>query len=161
MGHLMKTVNPEAAERMEERPLPIIGEMVHYYCRPGERRRGRTHMPAIVVAIDADNRMLTLVVIWEAQDLGDQERVPERMGDDRGWQRMPRPENVTVNIAPAIDGLRSELLAEMSKLRDAIFGDYQVPKKSVLALIDDMDTIVEGLSPSKSAPKAKGPRKGR
>jgi hypothetical protein len=64
MGHLLKTVNPEAAAALEatETPLPQQGQWVRYHCRPGEARSGRPTAPALVMHVDAMDRVCDLLV---------------------------------------------------------------------------------------------------
>jgi hypothetical protein len=73
-GHLLKTVNPEAADAIgkEDTPsvLPPIGASVRYYPRPMEGRGGRTVFFMLVTEHTEDGRVGG-VGIFDAQDFRD------------------------------------------------------------------------------------------
>lgn len=137
MGHLLATSNPEAAARVngEGRPLPGIGETVVYHPRPGEMRRGRLEVPAIVVHRDAENRRLELLVFYDSGDEILIPGVPERVGDDRGWSRV-RTESLELHETIA------KLTQQVHDLTVILLGEYDVPPESVLAMLDSQDERV-------------------
>lgn len=150
MSTTLATVNPEAAARLaDSRPLPGVGEWVIYYPRSGEVQRGRKRLPALVMAVDESNRLLELVIIRGANDVLEQDRIPERMGEDRGWERMaaiatglPEDAPMTFNHAPQeVAALREG----MDSLRNLILGGYEQPDKSVLELVDALDERTDRL----------------
>lgn len=145
MGHLLSTVNPEAVERINDtRPLPDIGEIVHYYPRLGERRRGRDKIAAIVTHVDRDNRRLDLAIIHEANDMLDQQRVPERVGEDRGWLRIPTAQDKVLEEVTA-------LRADIADLRAFVMGEYPQPPMTVLDMLKNVDDRVEVLEQAHEA----------
>ncbi len=159
MGHLMSTINPQAVERVEERPLPDIGDIVLYYPRPGERRRGRDKVSALVVHRDERNRRLDLAIFHEANDVLDQQNVPERIGDDRGWLRKDAaPWASALATATPIEPLAvTALQKEIGEVRDTlaaiedkyralmagVFGDIEPPKESVLEMLGILDNAID------------------
>lgn len=157
------------------RPLPEVGSTVRYHPRPGEVRRGRTVVPAIVIWRDEDARTLDLCVIHEATDLLQQDRVPEwEGGDGRGWEAVAQGGTVTVDRAVAVD---AEIRGEVSRLLRVVFGEYEeVPDKSLMGMLDTldqrMDKFEKGLTKKieaalearvapAAAKQAKAKRKGR
>lgn len=150
MGHLLSSINSEAAERYGERPLPRVGETVEYYPRQGERRRGRVKAAALVTHVDPDNRRCDLAIFFEGCDVMDQQGVPERVGEDRGWLRLPTAQD---NSAEAI----AELRKDIADLRAFIMGEFPQPPMSVLDMLKNVDDRVEVLEtrPAAAAPKRK------
>lgn len=143
MGHMLSTVNPDAAARIgrENDPLPGVGTIVHYRPRPTDVKRGRWVVPAIVLTADQDNRTLDLFVIYDANDQITQERVPESPGDhERGWARIPSPAVTGAPFMASATGDLSEadlrpgaiqydqaaiLRADLTALREQVFGDNE------------------------------------
>lgn len=151
-GHMLKTVNPEAAALAEQEglPLPGIGDTVIYCPRPGEVRRGRTQVPAIVVWRDEANRRLDLAIIHEAADMLDQRGVPERAGEnERGWIRK-EPDVAVVKIHHDAAELAA-LRADIDKLRTVVLGGFETPDTSVLDLLDAMDERLGKIEEAKPA----------
>lgn len=124
MSHYLATSNPTAAARIghEHDPLPGIGTPVLYYPRPNDVRQGRTAVPATVLAVDQDNRTLDLLVTYGANDQIDQQRVPERPGDnERGWSLLPSQGDA----GSSGGGEGSALRADLEALRAQIWGDNE------------------------------------
>lgn len=118
MGHMLATVNREAADEIDHpTPLPDIGSTVVYIPRAGQVRAGKTRVPAIVTGRDVDNRLLDLVVIYDADDFLSKPRIPRRQGDDHGWE--------LVGAAP--QGRSSELQTFKDELGSVLFGDNAKP----------------------------------
>lgn len=87
MAHMLASINREAADEIDRpTPLPDIGSTVVYIPRAGQVRAGKTRVPAIVTGRDVDNRLLDLVVIYDADDFLSKPRIPRRQGDDHGWE---------------------------------------------------------------------------
>lgn len=133
-GHLLKSVNPDAVERAAAAPMPGVGTMVLYWPRPAEARRGRFKVPALVMAVDESNRHLDLIVFQEAHDMIDQQRVPEHVENERGWSRM-----LPVAMGESVGEVVLALKSDVAKLRNIVLGDFEVPKQSVIELLDAMD----------------------
>jgi hypothetical protein len=158
-------MNQAAVDRIEERPLPDIGDTVIYYPRAGERRRGRARVPAIVIHVDAHNRRLDLAIIHEANDMLDQQNVPERVGEDRGWLRKETDPVGTVSVhhdvaelAPVraeIDAAKADIAAvkeEQARLSNAIFGPHPQPKESVLEMLGILDSAIDEVEAKLNTP---------
>src|SRR4029453_17969306 len=90
-GHLLATVNPEAADNIRplpaRQPLPGVGEVVTYTTRAGYARSGRTRFPALVMG-EIGGKML-LPVIFDAGDLVDESHVEEACpgNETHCWER--------------------------------------------------------------------------
>ena len=87
MGHLLKTMNPEAAALLQRanEPMPTMGMAVVLHGQPKHRKRGRTTLTGLVTSFDPTKRTLDLVVVYEAGDMIDVQRVPEYDPDGAGW----------------------------------------------------------------------------
>lgn len=155
MGHLLRTMNPQAADYANElRPMPIVGMFVHYYPRAGEVRRGRKRVAALVVHTDEDNRLLDLVIVHDANDFVDQQRVPERRGDDRGWVRM---EDVVITDA---SGQRYLMPGFGEDDGSEIKGDVEALRESVATLSGKFDDLAKRVNNGgTSAAVAPAPRR--
>jgi hypothetical protein len=94
MGHMLATVNPDAADAIGhehdmDQGVPDIGETVVFHPRVGEWRAGRNKFAAIVTWVH-DDGTLDLVVFYDADDFIGQRSVPRREGDGRGWVAVTR-----------------------------------------------------------------------
>ena len=128
MGHLLSTVNPEAAAAVkpEEPPFPIrapyIGEAVQYFARPGEGRGGgRDVFPAMMMKFGEDG-VAELCVIYGADDFRDRINIPKKTHDKpwNSWDFMPN----------AMGGS-----ADVKMLCAAIFGKHDPVEESVYGMI--------------------------
>ena len=128
MGHLLSTVNPEAAEAIKPegqvfpvRP-PYIGEPVQYFARPGEGRGGgREIFPAMIMKF-AEDGVAELCVIYGADDFRDRINIPKRTHDKpwNSWDFMP-------NATEGTGGIKM--------LWQAIFGKHDPVEESVYGMI--------------------------
>lgn len=137
-------------------PLPDIGDMVLFWPRAGDVRRGRTREPALVIWRHEAERLLDLVVVREANDVINQERVPERVGSDRGWT-VKEP----INADPVDDPFAEEpgedveaLRSEVGDLRKVLLGEIEAPVAPVLELIDALDERLDKLERARDDGKA-------
>lgn len=154
-----------AAPQADLPPLPRVGSFVTFYPRPGEVMRGRKEAAAIVVHRDVAKRTLDLVVIYDANDFRDQEKVKERAVEgERGWlqqadQIIPLPSGDIASILRQIEQIRAEL-ADANGIKSALFGDYAAPEQSVLEMLDALDERIGKLEDAKPV-VAKRPPRGR
>lgn len=82
MGHLLSTVNPEAAAAIQPRQvaakdMPAVGSFVQYFARPGEGRRGGHEFGAMVTRV-YDNGTIDGIAFYDADDFRNLERLPQR-----------------------------------------------------------------------------------
>lgn len=72
MGHLLATVNPEAAAEIgreyAQPPLPPPGTMVRYLARPGEGRGGRMEFPFLVMHHGRDGMTIEGIIFYACDD---------------------------------------------------------------------------------------------
>lgn len=147
MSVMLATQNPEAHERLARNaPLPEVGEPVRYYPRHGERRQGRDAVPAVVVKVDHENERVDLIVIYDAEDRRDMQNVPERRGDDHGFELLPN--------AAAVERRLENFMTEMAGV---LFGDQPKPESG--SMLEAMGSIWDKLDEIENALKALGSKK--
>lgn len=80
MSHMLATVNPEAADAIDNPPAPPdVGTWVVFKGRAGFSRMQRTEFPALVLGVDRmGSGGLTLMVVMEPEDMMMEDRVPFR-----------------------------------------------------------------------------------
>lgn len=102
VGHMLKTVNPEAAAAIDNPPAPPdVSTMVVFKGRSGFSRMHRNEFPAIVLGSHEDGTLILLVML-EPEDMMMETRVPfrshnqdqfywrYRLGDESGALLAPR-----------------------------------------------------------------------
>lgn len=137
MGHLLSTVNPEAAERLAHPiPLPCLGQWVLYCPRPSEMRAKRPRVPALVTGVDERNELLDLLVFNDKDDLLDASNIPRRMGEDKGWEPLDG----------ASDGGTGGLTAFKDELSDVLFGVNERHADSIQDQLNALRSDLDGLS---------------
>lgn len=128
MSVMLATQNPEAAARLAaNRPLPNVGDMLMYHLRPGEIRAGRRDIPAIVLDRDADNQLLKLLVIYDHQDMMTLDRVPQRIGDDQGWEARGGDSAALAELRAELTAMREEIETFKLELAETLFGNWAKP----------------------------------
>jgi hypothetical protein len=151
MGHLLKTVNPDAVAEIElqkriDVPLPKVSDTVIFFPRPGELRAGHGKHAAIVTAVHEEDKTLDLVVVYDADDLIGQRRVPRRNLDGgMGWESKSSSVASPNDLQAKLDLFRSEtslenegIRAEISALRSIVFGRFQMPEgESIIGIVDE------------------------
>jgi hypothetical protein len=175
MSHFLKTINPQEADRIGAGgpdDFPSIGDTVIYFPRPGELRPGRGQHFAMVTGSNEQQQVLDLVVVFDCDDMIGQRNVPRRSLDGgAGWE----PRKVHRPAAPSsvegIESLRStiNMLEERIKeMNRTIFGDFELPTESVLAVINEHDERIASVErkakqstvlPAAKAQKAKAKAK--
>ena len=147
MGHLLAGQNPQAVERLaRHNELPGVGMSVLYYPRVHEVRRGRECVPAIVLAVDEQNRQLDLICFLDNDDFIGQTGVPEHVENDRGWALLPSP---ALDVQKDIADLRADLAALRAMILPA---DMEKPDEPVLELIDILTGRIEDIEKLANTP---------
>lgn len=175
---------PQPTEPVWHAGDPDVSDMVIYQPRRGEIRRGRKRIAAMVTHRYPDARVLDLAIIYEASDTMDQQRVPEAVGEERGWlvkhspipmiARMSDEDEKALRESPqsdaivwqqaatAVDPLARQTIEtikmEISELRTLVMGEFETPKASILDMLCELDERVDSLAPAastKPAPKSK------
>lgn len=136
MGHLLSTVNPEAAAAIKpEEPFkgrePYVGEIVQYWARAGERPWGRLCFPAIVMDFkpvsENPRGIATLMVLYGAEDHRNYDVVMHRS-----------PENPT--HAWDFPPVRQDNEQDIARLCETIFGDEKRREESVYGMLKIVDS---------------------
>lgn len=156
MAHLLSSVNRDAADEIERqgnappaRRLPDVGEIVIYHMRQGHGRQGRTRFPALVQK-HGERGTLGLTVILEAAELKD-ETLVEEIGAGRESHVWERPDvsalaeifRGTMTAAHTrigeLDARVVDLEKENDSLRDCVLGEFDIPKISIIAIMQDFE----------------------
>lgn len=128
--------------------LPQVGETVLYAARPGIMRLGREHpneFAAIVQSRNADSGFLTLLVIYDASDMRDEEMVVPWSPDNphNSWKPLRGPANRDLSALDAMIAAEQEvsraLSIELADLKAAIFGDFERPAMSLFDIFADFE----------------------
>jgi len=153
MGHLLSSVNPEAAERIQPAlgrpPLPSVGSVVLYHMRPGHGRQGRTAFPAFVMAQE-NGRRLSLLVMIDAGDMID-ETLVEQYGvgqEHHAWEPIEDGRAVAEGLRGTITALHTrvgELEAEIAALSKIVVGEFDAPKVSIIHIMQDFENRLRDL----------------
>jgi hypothetical protein len=155
-GHMLKTVNPEAADEIERqgnapaaKRLPEVGEIVIYHMRIGHGRQGRTRFPALVQG-HGERQTLNLTVILEAAELKNETLVDE-IGPGREAHVWERPDisalaeifrGTMTSLHTRVGELEArtaDLEKENDSLRDCVLGEFDIPKVSIIAIMQDFE----------------------
>lgn len=182
MGHLLRSSNPEAADEIERqgnvpaaRRLPDVGEIVIYHMRAGHGRQGRTRFPALV-QMHGERGTLGLTVILEAAELKN-ETLVEEIGPGKDSHVWERPDisslaevfrGTMAALHTRIGGLeiRNDALEKANAaLRDCVLGEFDVPKISIIAIMQDFENRLRtiagqiGVSGRMQAPRKNSKKK--
>ncbi len=145
MSVMLATVNPKAAENYTPRPLPGIATMVSYHLR--EMRAGVSDVPAVLRAADRDNRRLKLLVIFDHQDMMTYEAVPERTGNDQGWEFSPgSADREIAELRAEVEALKSRLQSFMDEMSDVMWGPHVRGDKPVEERLLDLESAARAKS---------------
>lgn len=142
MGHLLATVNPEAAAAIK--PTSPLGnrvaplhQIVRYHSRPGEGRAGKMSFPAFMMHCDPENGRAQLLVIYAADDLQDRINIPYRSDENpfAAWDYInPLEAPVTLRAGNLENGM------------DRVFGEHGLEEgQSVMGLIAELRREIEAL----------------
>lgn len=168
MGHLLSSVNKEASDAIQPvapaSRLPDVGEMVIYHIRRGHQRQGRTRFPAFVQG-RGERNTLNLTAVLEAGELLNCTLVEEiGPGSDEVGHVWERPDNSA--LAEAFRGTMTALHtrigqveAENKILRDCVLGDFDVPKISIIAIMQSFENRLRAIGEENSTLReAAGPK---
>lgn len=157
MGHLMQTVNPEVDAPAPDN-LPAVGDIVLYRTRPGEGRRGKSEFPAMVIGHnDQRGRYgLDLIVIYDAQDVVFRDSVQAQSEhiDSSCWF-------VRSNDATALREEVRILREENAALRNAVFGDWNVPEQGLMDYLVDFEKRIKAVEATAKKAQAPAATKGK
>lgn len=149
MGHLLETVNPQAAAAIEGiAPVdyPQIGEPLRFHRRKNDFRAGKTTFPAMCLGVNPDQGLVDLLVVFDVEDYIRQQ-VKQWDGENPGWERLGKP-----------DGDIGELRRDLNQVAEDLYGENARPSASVcdaLASLHIRLSKIEELSENQPAPKAK------
>lgn len=147
-GHLLQTVNPEAAA--EEHEVPETGSRVIYYARPGQGRGGQLKYAADVLFTDARKGTATLWVLFGREDYREIEHVRRRT-DQEPYGSWDYPEDGLDDLIDNVSKLNEVVVSqadEITALKRAIFGDFSEPvnadgsPKSIIGLLAEFEQRV-------------------
>lgn len=164
-GHLLKSVNPEAAGDIQpmpyKPPLPAVGEVVQYTMRPGWGRNGRNRFPALVMGEQGGKLMLTVII--DAGDLVDEQFVDEAGPgvETHCWERPPQ--TTIPGIHGTVAGLHErigDLERQFKALQEVVLGDFEPPAVSIIHIMQDFENRLRALRQEAPA-AAKSPGKGK
>lgn len=140
-GHLLQTINPEAAAETHE--VPEVGSRVIYYARPGQGRGGQTKFAADVLSVAPHKGTACLWVLWGREDWREIDHVRHR-SEQEPYGCWDYCEDGIGEILADVDNLK----AEVADLKQAIFGDFNPPvnadgsPKSVIDILAEFETKV-------------------
>lgn len=162
MGHLLRTINPQAAGILDELekpsvigPLPSVGTSVQFRLRGGEWRNGSDVFAAIVTRAHPEKGLIDVVVVLGADDTMDQREVP-RQTEDSGWGWSPVEGSATAQV----EELRTSIAAFKEELAAVLFGIHEKSEESVYDMIVEIDQRIAALEPNVSKAKPKARAKG-
>jgi hypothetical protein len=171
MGHLLASVNPDAAAAIDNPPAPPdIGTWVVMKGRAGFSRMHRTEFPALVLGHHPEDGSLTLMVVMEPEDMMMETRVPfqshnqeyfcwrYRRGEDAAdvaerigaVEEFLRGEDKLGEIVEAIgkrlEAVESVLASdEIEQIEKGMWGDHDKSKVSVPSLYDQIEMLNKSL----------------
>lgn len=140
MSHLLSTMNEDAADAIDNPPaLPDIGTIVVYIPRAGMMRMGRREFPAIVLAGNAEEQTLELLVTMEPEDMIHEQHVVFQRFDQKQhcWRhvRKEQAEEHLINDNARMTAMANRLAA----LEKLIYGDYDPLDISVYHVMQDFE----------------------
>lgn len=173
MGHLLASVNPEAADAIDHPPAPPdVGTWVVYRGRAGFSRMHRTEFAALVLGAH-DDGSLTLMVVMEPEDMMMEIRVPFQSHNQPNfcWRyRVKSKEEMAAEnsefaaldqrvaaLEAAIDG-EDILVDKVEALEKQVWGDYNATDKSIFSHLAGFEDRLKEAGFGKKAgrpPKAK------
>lgn len=157
MGHLLKTVNPEAAGAIAGNapPMPMLGEMVIFRPRMGEQRGGKTEFPAMVLAFpDGAGQPLDLLIFYGADDQIERNRVLRATDHEplNAWIMHPR----NVMFEPFEPSRLNSMAKDLAILKAQVFGEFVDPPKAIMAYLDEFGRRLKTMEKALGvAPKGK------
>lgn len=125
MGHMLKTVNPAAAEAIDNPPAPPdIGTWVVFKGRAGFSRMRRTEFPALVLGASPEDGSLSLMVVMEPEDMMMEDRVPFQSHNQEHFCWRWRRKSDAEDLVPGSDGDLIKMLASrVATIEQVLAGD--------------------------------------
>lgn len=147
MGHMLKTVNPEAVEHIgtlhEESAVgAAVGDIVVYRPRVGERRGGRDEFPAMVMG-HRDDGSLDLIVFRDADDVIAIQHV--HLATDAEPFNAWRPCDRNVLVEPFEPSRLNAMAKDIGNLRRQVFGDFLDPPQPIMEILDGFGKRIKAL----------------
>lgn len=129
MNTMLKTVNPEAAEAIDNPPPPPdVGTWVVFKGRAGFSRMHRTEFAALVLGSEPSDGTLTLMVVMEPEDMLMESRVPFQSHNQEyfcwRYRRASKGE---------LDAVAGDLAERITRIEDQLAGDD--------ALVEDLEQL--------------------
>lgn len=146
MGHMLRTVNPEAADAIDNPAAPPdVGTWVVFKGRAGFSRMRRTEFPALVLG-SLEDGTVQLMVVMEPEDMMMEDRVPFRSHNQEAfyWRHVEKPDAEVINQGP-------DLTAIVTRLHDI---------EQVL-MSDEMEALEKRIVALEKAAKPKAAKKGK
>lgn len=165
MSHLLASVNQEASDAIKPGAvldLPDVGHLVIYTMRAGHGRQGRTRFNALVQG-RGERGSLNLMVMIDANDFIDEQFVaPAGPGCETHCWEWPDDSRNASGFRGTIAGLHQrigELEENVADMRAVILGDFDVPKISIIAIMQDFENRLRLIAQSQGgAPTVRVPR---
>lgn len=147
-GHLLRTVNPDAADMIEAqvpKRIPQVGAPAVYHCRPGEGRRGLVKFPGLVLRSSADTG-IDMIVFFDAEDF----RLVERL---QPWTEQNPVFCYTASTNdPTLFDRLDQLAEELETIKAAVFGEFDAPSQSVIGYLASFEKKLADLAQKIGAP---------
>jgi len=180
LAHLLSSINPDAAEKMNsgpvERPdVPRPGQVVEYVMRPGHARMGRNRFPAFVMGESRHGRGIDLLVFIDSGDMVDEQMV-EKAGPGTEFHCWDWIDDAGASVRgmrgtlTALHQRAGELEERVKVLEAVVLGDFAPPKVSIIHIMQDFENRLRasasspilngGLIADEPARAKRGPKKG-
>lgn len=150
MGHLLSTVNPEAAAAIQPDVDPFavrapeVGEIVHYFARLGEGRSGRMIFPAFVMRVEHEGPrrgLLELIVIYGVDDVRGYSNVRRKTHDEtmNVWDFMPG----ALGNQGDINMILKSLFGEHTMVEESVYGMLKESGKTLKRQAEELKALAE------------------
>ncbi len=163
MGHLLSSVNKVAADSiqpdMAAPNLPDVGHIVVYTMRQGFGRQGKTRFSALVQG-RGERGTLNLTVFIDAGDFVDEQFVePAGPGHEFHCWEWPDDSRHASGFRGTIAALHQrigDLEAENKALRDCVLGEFDTPRISLIAILQDFENRLRAIKQENDALRGGG-----
>lgn len=163
MGHLLASLNQEASDRIVPSDpvpaLPDVGHIVIYHMRHGFGRQGKTRFNALVQG-RGERGTLNLLVLIDAGDFIDEQFVePAGPGQESHCWEWPDDSRNASGFRGTIAALHDrigEIEAKNAELRACVLGEFDVPKVSIIHIMQDFETRLRSIQQAVFAQSSAG-----
>lgn len=163
MSHLLATVNQEASDAIQpdgpdlSSPMPDVGHIVIYHMRQGYARQGKTRFNALVQG-RGERGTLNLLVFIDAGDFMEEQFV-EQAGPGREFHAWEWPDDSRNaqgfrGTIAALHQRIGELEENVADMRAIVLGDFEAPKVSIIAIMQDFENRLRALKLEQGAAPA-------